>query len=459
MDVAASMLEAAGTSATRRGSRSSGSTATPAAGRCSRPPATSARTGSAPPRSATTRTPTARRPDGEPARGSLGMAAAPSRRPSTRPRSWDDFFAAHYGEYRSSPSGCSRTAGVTHPARGHRSAGRGRLRRGARGAGCAASLAEAMPLGQGRGRRRARRCRARRGRRRAVRRRLLHRVRDPGLDILLARDLGMADRVQRLHVGHMGCYAALPGLGAVADFVRRPGQPGGAALPGADQPARPAPDAPTCEQVVAHALFADARRRGGPASPADAARVRRRSTSSPGTDVDPVDHMTWDVTDLGFRMGLSPRVPDVLARHVAGVVDDLLADTVWPSPTWTAGRCTRAGGGSSRSCSAELGLAADDVGPLVRGAAGPRQLLLGHGAAGAGADARGRARGARPAPRCPRLRSGTDAVRHAAACDLAPLRTYGAAEESERVLCCKFYQVVAAILARITARRRTSYVL
>jgi predicted naringenin-chalcone synthase len=35
--------------------------------------------------------------------------------------------------------------------------------------------------------------------------------------------------------------------------------------------------------------------------------------------------MTWDVTDLGFRMGLSPRVPDVLAEHVEQVVSDLLA--------------------------------------------------------------------------------------------------------------------------------------
>jgi predicted naringenin-chalcone synthase len=34
--------------------------------------------------------------------------------------------------------------------------------------------------------------------------------------------------------------------------------------------------------------------------------------------------MTWDVTDLGFRMGLSPRVPDVLSRHVGDVVDELL---------------------------------------------------------------------------------------------------------------------------------------
>jgi predicted naringenin-chalcone synthase len=42
------------------------------------------------------------------------------------------------------------------------------------------------------------------------------------------------------------------------------------------------------------------------------------------TDVSAVDHMTWDVTDLGFRMGLSPAVPDVLARHAAPVVGELL---------------------------------------------------------------------------------------------------------------------------------------
>ena len=34
--------------------------------------------------------------------------------------------------------------------------------------------------------------------------------------------------------------------------------------------------------------------------------------------------MTWDVTDLGFRMGLSQRVPDVLDGYVAGLVDGLL---------------------------------------------------------------------------------------------------------------------------------------
>jgi predicted naringenin-chalcone synthase len=34
--------------------------------------------------------------------------------------------------------------------------------------------------------------------------------------------------------------------------------------------------------------------------------------------------MTWDVGDTGFRMGLSPRVPAVLARHVRDTVTGLL---------------------------------------------------------------------------------------------------------------------------------------
>src|SRR4029453_6567733 len=42
------------------------------------------------------------------------------------------------------------------------------------------------------------------------------------------------------------------------------------------------------------------------------------------TDPGTADHMTWDVTDHGFRMGLSPQVPAVLARHVGPMVTGLL---------------------------------------------------------------------------------------------------------------------------------------
>ncbi|WP_051799003.1 type III polyketide synthase [Catenuloplanes japonicus] len=146
----------------------------------------------------------------------------------------------------------------------------------------------------------------------------------PGLDILLARDLGMSPRTQRLFIGHMGCYAALPGLGAISDFVTSRGRP--ALLLCAEltslhiQP--PAARLET-QQVVSHALFGDAavavvvrpEQRGGYA-------VREIAAL---TDPTTADHMSWEVTDLGFRMGLSARVPQVLARHVRPMVDELLA--------------------------------------------------------------------------------------------------------------------------------------
>jgi predicted naringenin-chalcone synthase len=150
----------------------------------------------------------------------------------------------------------------------------------------------------------------------------------PGLDIRLAADLGMPPGLQRLQIGHMGCYAAIPGLAAASDFVTAHGRP--AVLLCCEltslhlQPAQDDPARVDVEQVVAHALFSDA-----------AAAVVLEPSSRPGrrvagvvarTDPSTADHMTWDVTDLGFRMGLSPRVPDVLARHVADVVGELLGN-------------------------------------------------------------------------------------------------------------------------------------
>ncbi|GAB1643456.1 type III polyketide synthase [Krasilnikovia sp. MM14-A1259] len=147
----------------------------------------------------------------------------------------------------------------------------------------------------------------------------------PGLDILLARDTGMSPHVQRLFVGHMGCYAALPGLGSVADFVVARGRPG--LLLCAELTSlhiQPPGTRADVQQIVSHALFSDAA----------AAVVLTPGDGLPGyavtevaavTDAATADHMTWDVTDLGFRMGLSPRVPQVLALHVRGLVDDVLA--------------------------------------------------------------------------------------------------------------------------------------
>ncbi len=142
----------------------------------------------------------------------------------------------------------------------------------------------------------------------------------PGLDILLARDLGLPPDAQRVFVGHMGCYAAMPGLGVAADYVALNARP--AMLLCVELPSlHVQPPTVDAQQVVAHALFSDA-----------AAAVvlvpvetgHRVAEVAARTDTTTADHMTWHITDLGFRMGLSPQVPDVLARHVGPMIGDLV---------------------------------------------------------------------------------------------------------------------------------------
>jgi alkylresorcinol/alkylpyrone synthase len=103
----------------------------------------------------------------------------------------------------------------------------------------------------------------------------------PGLDLMLAHELAMPTTLQRLNIGHMGCYAALPGLAAAGDatvaVVVRPDGPGLRLI-----------DTAVC------------------------------------TDASHQSAMTWHITDLGFRMTLSPRVPAALATAVAPTVEALL---------------------------------------------------------------------------------------------------------------------------------------
>lgn len=179
----------------------------------------------------------------------------------------------------------------------------------------------------------------------------------PGLDILLARDLGMPADVQRLFVGHMGCYAAIPGLSTVADAVVARGLT--AVLLCAELPSlhvQPATD--EAQQMVAHALFSDA----------CTAVVLTPSASGlevvdtiARTDVAHQSYMTWDVTDLGFRMGLSPQVPDILQRHVRGVTEDLLAKHGLTIPDVAAWAIHPGGPRILDVCRDELGLAESAV--------------------------------------------------------------------------------------------------
>lgn len=142
----------------------------------------------------------------------------------------------------------------------------------------------------------------------------------PGVDIMLARDLGMSSSLERLVIGHMGCHAALPALATVADAVvarRLTAMLVCVELPSLHlQPASPDRD-----QLVVHSLFGDA---AAAAVVAPGGAGFEVVDFVAATETEHHASMTWNVTDLGFRMGLSPVVPTVLARQVGPVVDRLL---------------------------------------------------------------------------------------------------------------------------------------
>jgi alkylresorcinol/alkylpyrone synthase len=142
----------------------------------------------------------------------------------------------------------------------------------------------------------------------------------PGVDMMVAHELGMRPSLQRLHVGHMGCYAALPALAATADAASARGKTG-VLLCVELTSLHIQPPTNDVEQVVAHALFSDAAAAvtvvpDGPGlEVVDLVAVTDSATS---------DLMSWCVTDLGFRMRLSSKVPSVLDDHVLAHTTDLL---------------------------------------------------------------------------------------------------------------------------------------
>lgn len=153
----------------------------------------------------------------------------------------------------------------------------------------------------------------------------------PGLNVLLARDMSMRPDLRTLMIGHMGCYAAIPALGAAADYVtahQRPALVLCIELTSLHlQPAQEVPHPLTgdaVQQMIVHALFGDAAA-AVVLTPDTAAGALEVVEVAAMTDTTTADMMTWDVTDVGFRMGLSSQVPDVLGKHVRPATEQMLA--------------------------------------------------------------------------------------------------------------------------------------
>lgn len=144
----------------------------------------------------------------------------------------------------------------------------------------------------------------------------------PGLDIQLARDLGMARDVRRVIVGHMGCFGAMVGLRQCLAALRA--YPGAvAALLSVELTTLHFAPTLDTEVLTSFALFGDAAATLLLTSD-ERARGPELVDVYCAADFATANQMSWTITDQGFIMGLSPRVPVSLRRNIAGVVEHLL---------------------------------------------------------------------------------------------------------------------------------------
>ena len=150
----------------------------------------------------------------------------------------------------------------------------------------------------------------------------------PGVDTAIVETLGLRRDVQRTHVGFMGCHGALNGLRVADSFAGR--DPDAVSLVCAVE---------LCtlhfsyekdpELIVANALFSDGAAAVGGRSSAEAkGAVGGRTVgrgdgadwrvAASGTSLlaDSEDAMTWRLGDHGFRMTLSPRVPELIEANL-----------------------------------------------------------------------------------------------------------------------------------------------
>ncbi len=160
-----------------------------------------------------------------------------------------------------------------------------------------------------------------------------------------------------IHLGHMGCYAALPAVAMAADLVAAqaarpvPAHAGGNGFDAAHAPRATIllvelctlhlrPTTTDSEQIVQQALFADGAARIDVTTEANASAGARSFGLIDHAEVlvpDSLEAMTWRVADGAFRMTLSRAVPDFLRASLPPAVTGFLAGhglTVADVPYW-----------------------------------------------------------------------------------------------------------------------------
>lgn len=140
----------------------------------------------------------------------------------------------------------------------------------------------------------------------------------PGIDQIIAAEIGLSPSVERLLVGFMGCYAAVAALRSARHIVRS--DPNARVLVlCVELSTLHLQDNPALEPLLAMLQFGDGAAAAlVTAEPTGLALGQPFATTLP----DSAGLIRWDITDSGFAMHLSGEVP---ARIAAGLADPAFA--------------------------------------------------------------------------------------------------------------------------------------
>ncbi len=147
----------------------------------------------------------------------------------------------------------------------------------------------------------------------------------PGWDIELVKHMDLSPRIQRTHVGFMGCHGALNGLRVARAFVDA--DPSAKVLLCATE---------LCtlhyhyqwdpQKFIANAIFADGSAAAVCVPGVSAMRPWRLTASASYLVPHTENAMTWNVGDHGFVMTLAKKVPDIICKNLRAFVEPWLAE-------------------------------------------------------------------------------------------------------------------------------------
>ena len=148
----------------------------------------------------------------------------------------------------------------------------------------------------------------------------------PSLDARLVNRMGLSPNIKRIPIFGLGCVAGAAGISRAADYVRGYPDQAAALLSVELCSLTLQRDDLTMAHLISALLFGDG---------AAATIVVGSDVESDGPEILATKSilypnservMGWDISEKGFRIVLSPEVPDTVIRHLGGDVDTFLTE-------------------------------------------------------------------------------------------------------------------------------------